>query len=81
VAGENRDEVDFSQITVPVEFWHGEEDRNIPFAMVKDYASSIPSARTRYFPGEGHYSIIARSNEGVRESLSREKSPEFRAAL
>ncbi|MBK1832918.1 alpha/beta fold hydrolase [Roseibacillus ishigakijimensis] len=65
--------LDFSQITVPIEFWHGEEDRNIPFAMVKEYASWIPGARTRYFPGEGHYSIIARSNEGVLESLFGEK--------
>ncbi|MDQ8192311.1 alpha/beta fold hydrolase [Roseibacillus persicicus] len=62
-------EIDFSKITVPIEFWHGEEDKNIPFSMVKEYASWIPNATTRFFPGEGHYSIIMRAPSGVLESL------------
>ena len=62
-------EVDFEKIRVPVSFWHGEEDKNIPFSMVKEYASWIPTAEMNAFPGEGHYSIIARSPEMVLDSL------------
>ena len=62
-------EVDFEKIRVPVSFWHGEEDKNIPFSMVKEYASWIPTAEMNAFPGEGHYSIIAGSPEMVLDSL------------
>ena len=61
--------IDFEKIEVPVEFWHGEEDKNIPYSMVKEYASWIPTAEIHSFPGEGHYSIIARSPRKVLESL------------
>lgn len=50
--------IDFEKITVPIEFWHGDEDRNIPFEMVKEYASWIPSAEPHFLTGEGHYSMI-----------------------
>lgn len=62
--------LDFEKIRVPVSFWHGEEDKNIPFSMVKEYASWIPTSEMHSFPGEGHYSIIARSPEMVLESLT-----------
>lgn len=61
--------IDFPKISVPIEFWHGEEDRNIPFSMVKEYASWIPTAEAHYFPGEGHYSIISMANQEVVQSL------------
>ena len=61
--------VDFEKIRVPISFWHGEEDKNIPFSMVKKYASWIPTSEMHSFPGEGHYSIIARSPEKVLQSL------------
>lgn len=65
--------IDFSKITVPIEFWHGDEDRNIPFSMVKEYASWIPSAEAHYLPGEGHYSMI--------ESAPRKVIPHLLAAV
>ncbi len=61
--------LDFEKIKVPISFWHGEEDKNIPFSMVKEYASWIPTAEMHSFPGEGHYSIIARSPKLVLDSL------------
>ena len=61
--------IDFEKISVPIEFWHGEEDKNIPYSMVKEYASWIPHSKMHSFPGEGHYSIIARSPKKVLESL------------
>ena len=65
-------ELDFERIQVPVSFWHGEDDKNIPFSMVKEYVSWIPTAVMHSFPGEGHYSIIANSPSMVLESLGRE---------
>ena len=61
--------IDFEKIEVPVEFWHGEDDKNIPYSMVKEYASWIPKAVMHSFPGEGHYSIVARSPRKVLENL------------
>lgn len=58
-------DLDFSQITVPIEFWHGDEDRNIPFEMVKEYSSWIPTAEPHFLPGEGHYSMIERTPREV----------------
>ncbi len=71
--------IDFEKITVPVSFWHGEDDRNIPFSMVREYASWIPTAEMKSFPGEGHYSIIARSPEMVLESLREKEGASLRA--
>ena len=62
-------EIDFESIKVPISFWHGEDDQNIPFSMVKTYASWIPTAEMHSFPDEGHYSIIQRSPAMVLDSL------------
>jgi pimeloyl-ACP methyl ester carboxylesterase len=60
---------DFGEIRVPMEFWHGDEDRNIPFEMVKEYVSWIPTAETHFLEGEGHYSMIGRTSREVVPSL------------
>lgn len=62
-------EMDFTAIKAPVDFWHGTKDRNIPFNMVKEYASWIPTARTFYFDNEGHYSIAVRRAEATITNL------------
>lgn len=68
-------EIDFQNIRVPISFWHGEDDKNIPFAMVKEYASWIPTAEMHSFPGEGHYSIIASAPRLVLDDLVKAKAP------
>jgi pimeloyl-ACP methyl ester carboxylesterase len=41
-------------ITVPVHVWHGDADRNVPFAHGRLQAERIPGATFHECPGEGH---------------------------
>jgi pimeloyl-ACP methyl ester carboxylesterase len=38
--------------------WHGAADTNAPVAMGNYLAQAIPHARSRFFPDEGHLSIL-----------------------
>ena len=42
-------------IRVPVHIWHGELDISMPIAMARCLATAIPTSRTRFFPGCGHF--------------------------
>jgi len=53
-------ELDFSAIRVPVAFWHGALDRNIPIRMAREVAARVPGATTHWFDEEGHYSLPLR---------------------
>lgn len=46
-----------SDIILPVHFWHGKQDRNIPWTYAEKTASLIPNAITHWFDDEGHYSL------------------------
>lgn len=46
-----------SDITHPVHFWHGKQDRNIPWTYAEKVARQIPNAVTHWFEDEGHYSL------------------------
>jgi pimeloyl-ACP methyl ester carboxylesterase len=62
-------ELDFSNIRVPVVFWHGGLDRNIPIRMAKELAARIPAAETRWFGDEGHYSLPLHRLREILEDL------------
>ncbi len=38
--------------------WHGELDRNVPVSMAKAVAERIPACKAKFFPTEGHLSVI-----------------------
>jgi pimeloyl-ACP methyl ester carboxylesterase len=42
-------------IEVPVELWHGEDDRSTPISMGRHLAATIPTCNARFLPGEGHF--------------------------
>lgn len=42
---------------VPVGFWQGEMDVNVPAEMARWQASQVPGARLTMIPGEGHISL------------------------
>jgi pimeloyl-ACP methyl ester carboxylesterase len=42
----------------PVDVWQGEADTNVPPAMGRYYARTIPNARAHFFPGEGHFMFL-----------------------
>ncbi len=42
-------------IDVPVELWHGEDDRSTPISMGRHMAEELPRCTARFLPGEGHF--------------------------
>lgn len=44
-----------SEISAPVDIWHGMQDKTVPIAMARHLAASIPGAKLRMFPDEGHH--------------------------
>jgi pimeloyl-ACP methyl ester carboxylesterase len=61
-------------ITVPVHVWHGEADENSPIAAARYLAATIPDSITRFFPDEGHFSMLGHLPELI-EELAREWTP------
>ncbi len=53
------------EIAMPIYLWHGEEDRFVPPAVVQRLAGALPSARLRFYPGEGHVSLLANHGEEI----------------
>ncbi|HEV2736310.1 MAG TPA: alpha/beta hydrolase [Longimicrobiaceae bacterium] len=58
---------DPAAIRMPVHVWHGEDDGMAPVAMGRYLARTIPRARARFFPGEGH--LLVASGARWRELL------------
>jgi pimeloyl-ACP methyl ester carboxylesterase len=51
---------DLDSITVPVQLWHGMDDRLVPLSHAKWLGAHLPRAEIRLEPGEGHLSLFAR---------------------
>jgi pimeloyl-ACP methyl ester carboxylesterase len=62
-------ELDFTSIRVPVVFWHGGLDRNIPIRMAREVAARVPGAETRWIDDEGHYSLPLNQMREILEDL------------
>jgi pimeloyl-ACP methyl ester carboxylesterase len=43
-----------SEITAPVEVWHGTEDRNVPLAIARRVIDEIPTCAANIINGQGH---------------------------
>jgi len=54
-----------SEITVPVNLWHGEKDRIVPPAMGMWLAANIPGCHARFYPEEGHFSLIMNRMDAI----------------
>lgn len=50
-------------IEVPVDVWHGDRDRNVPFVQGELLAREIPGAALHACPGEGHWLIVDHMKE------------------
>jgi pimeloyl-ACP methyl ester carboxylesterase len=46
--------VPLGQIRVPIEIWHGEDDRLVSPQASRILAAALPDASTHFLPGEGH---------------------------
>ncbi|MDB6074922.1 MAG: alpha/beta hydrolase, partial [Verrucomicrobiaceae bacterium] len=57
-------------IRVPVHFWHGKADHNIPWTYAQKIAAQIPGSITHWTETDGHYSMaISRVEEIVRTAV------------
>lgn len=54
---------DLEGITVPVHFWQGDVDRNVPAAHAQRQAALVPDAVLHRCEGEGHWLYIDRMDE------------------
>lgn len=52
-----------------VHLWQGEEDTNVPLSMGRYQAGAIPNCRATFYPGEGHFSLVAGYMEEILSSL------------
>jgi pimeloyl-ACP methyl ester carboxylesterase len=56
-------------IQLAVYLWHGEKDRNAPFAMGRFIADAIPNSQVNFEPDEGHLSLISKYIEEILNAL------------
>ena len=49
----------------PINFWHGDDDKIIPVAMVKKMHQQIKRSELNILKGEGHYSLAFNYLEAV----------------
>ena len=62
---------DLRDIQVPVHFWHGKSDRNIPWTYAEKIAALVPRSTTHWTEIDGHYSMaVSRVDEIVRAALA-----------
>jgi pimeloyl-ACP methyl ester carboxylesterase len=47
-----------SDIRRTIHLWQGEEDTNVPVEMGRYQARNIPNCSAKFFPGEGHISLV-----------------------
>jgi len=57
------------EIRFPVRLLHGEADRNVPVAVARKVAASIPDCQATFYPGEGHISTLANHLDEVISTL------------
>ena len=61
--------VPFDSIEVPIEIWHGEDDRVVSVEQVRILARALPLVTEHHVPGEGHFSVFARHAGEILQSV------------
>jgi pimeloyl-ACP methyl ester carboxylesterase len=61
--------VPFERIQVPIEIWHGEEDRVVSPEQSRILARTLPLVTDHFVPGEGHFSLVARHARAIMQSV------------
>ncbi|HXF62887.1 MAG TPA: hypothetical protein VNK95_14785, partial [Caldilineaceae bacterium] len=56
-------------IPLPIDLWHGEDDRNAPPAMGRYLASKLRHSRLHLYPNEGHFSLAVRHMPAILRTL------------
>jgi pimeloyl-ACP methyl ester carboxylesterase len=66
--------IDPGRVTLPIHYWHGDQDHNLPLKMVERFVARLPSARLTVLPGEGHYSLPILCSPHIVEEMLRQNS-------
>jgi pimeloyl-ACP methyl ester carboxylesterase len=62
---------DLSKIAVPIHFWHGDADANIPLQLAQKTAEAVPGAKFTIMPNDGHFSLpLLRTERILREVVT-----------
>jgi len=61
---------DLSEISLPIEIWHGDADVNNPLQSAMYLADTLPDSHTTILEGEGHFHIFRHWGK-ILEQLSR----------
>jgi pimeloyl-ACP methyl ester carboxylesterase len=51
------------EIKLPVDVWHGEDDKIVSIKQARILAEAIPNARRKFYPNEGHFLIVSHLEE------------------
>jgi pimeloyl-ACP methyl ester carboxylesterase len=65
---------DIQEIHIPLKLFHGEQDRNIPTSMAKQFVDRIPTAQLITYPNEGHLSVMINEFAAIAQALKNEIS-------
>lgn len=57
------------EIHFPVRLLHGEADMNVPVAVARKVAATIPGCQATFYPGEGHFSTAVNHFDEVMNAL------------
>jgi pimeloyl-ACP methyl ester carboxylesterase len=57
-------------INVPVNIWHGDDDRNVPISHGRLQAARIPGSRLHECPGQGHMLVVDRLEQILRTVIT-----------
>jgi pimeloyl-ACP methyl ester carboxylesterase len=56
-------DVRLGEIRMPVRLWHGEADAQVPVALARGVAASLPVCRASFLPGAGHLWVLDHPEE------------------
>lgn len=62
-------------ITIPIDLWHGEDDRVVPASHGRYQAATLPYARAHLIPREGHFSLIVNYMDEILRALTTHDLP------
>jgi len=63
---------DLEEIAIPLHLFHGEQDPQVPVALVRRMMSSLPTAQLITYPEDGHLSTFSNHIEEIAEALTRD---------
>jgi len=64
--------VPLNQIRVPIEIWHGEDDRLVSPRQSRILAAALPGAITHVVPDQGHLLLAGHHAQAALQSALRE---------